>query len=70
VHQPAIRKSENRYLLKWSVEEAGPAFVDAGLITATQLKQTLSEMQEAIDNPDVVVLMPRMSLVWARKANG
>lgn len=70
VHQPAVLKGENRYLLKWSVEEAGRAFVDAGLITWAQLERTLQEMQEAIENPAVIVLMPRMSLVWARKAAG
>ena len=67
IHQPAIRQGENRYLLKWSVEEAAPALIDAGLITPAQLQRTLAEMQEAIDNPGVVALMPRMSLVWARK---
>ena len=67
VHQPAIPEGENRYLLKWSVEEAGRAFVDAGLITWAQLERTLAEMQEAIENPGIIVLMPRMSLVWARK---
>jgi SAM-dependent methyltransferase len=70
IHQPAIVEGENRYLLKWSVEEAGSAFIDAGLTTDTQLAQTLSQMQEAIDDFGVVVLMPRMSLVWARKAEG
>ena len=68
IHQPAIRQGENRYLLKWSVEEAAPALIDAGLITPAQLQRTLEEMQEATDNPSVVALMPRMSLVWARKA--
>jgi SAM-dependent methyltransferase len=68
VHQPAVLEGENRYLLKWSVEEAGRAFVDAGLLTWAQLDRTLAEMQEATENPGVVVLMPRMSLVWARKA--
>jgi SAM-dependent methyltransferase len=67
IHQPAVLEGENRYLLKWSVEEAGRAFVDAGLITWAQLDRTLAEMQEAIENPRVIVLMPRMSLVWARK---
>ncbi len=69
IHQPAIRQGENRNLLKWSVEEAAPALIDAGLITPAQLQRTLEEMQEATDNPGVVVLMPRMSLVWARKPN-
>jgi hypothetical protein len=49
------------------VEEAAPAFIDAGLVTPNQLKQTLSEMQKAIDDPDVIALAPRMSVVSARK---
>jgi SAM-dependent methyltransferase len=70
IHQPAITKGENRYLLKWSIEEAGPALIEAGVVTPEQFKRTLSGMQEAIDNPDVVVLAPRMSLVTARKTIG
>jgi SAM-dependent methyltransferase len=67
IHQPAMARGDNGLLLKWSVEEAGPAFVAAGLITAEQLKQTLAEMQTAADDDDVLVLAPRMSIVWARK---
>jgi ubiquinone/menaquinone biosynthesis C-methylase UbiE len=67
IHQPALVRGENRILLKASVEEAGPAFVKAGLITADRLRTTLRDMQKATDDPDVVVLAPRMSLVWARK---
>lgn len=67
VHQPAVLEGEDRYLLKWSVEEAGRAFVDAGLITWAELDRTLAEMQEAIENPGVIVLMPRMSLIWEGK---
>ena len=67
IHQPAIAEGENRLLLKWSVEEAGSAFVSAGLITPEQLKRTLTAMQAATDDPEVVVLMPRLSAVWARK---
>jgi ubiquinone/menaquinone biosynthesis C-methylase UbiE len=69
IHQPALLEHENRHFLQWSVAEAGGAFVDAGLTTRDQLAQTLSGMQEAIDNPDVIILAPRMSLVWGRKAN-
>jgi ubiquinone/menaquinone biosynthesis C-methylase UbiE len=67
IHQPAVTRGENRLLLKWSVEEAGNAFIDAGLITSKQLNRTLMEMQAASDDPDVLVLPPRMSIVWARK---
>ena len=73
IHQPATVEAEslfneNRFFLKWSVEEAGPAFVNEGLITPDQLQQTLSAMQHALEDPNVVILAPRMSQVWARKA--
>jgi ubiquinone/menaquinone biosynthesis C-methylase UbiE len=68
IHQPAMSHGENRFLLKWSVEEAGPAFVSAGLITAHQLEGVLTAMQAATEDPGVLILAPRMSLVWAQKA--
>lgn len=68
IHQPAMIRGEGRSLLKWSVEEAGPALIDAGIITPDELARTLCEMQAVVDDPDVVILAPRMSLVWARKA--
>jgi 2-polyprenyl-3-methyl-5-hydroxy-6-metoxy-1,4-benzoquinol methylase len=68
IHQPEIMSGENRNLLKWSVEEAGPAFVGAGLISAEDLARTLVEMEEAADDPDVLILAPKMFSVWARKA--
>jgi ubiquinone/menaquinone biosynthesis C-methylase UbiE len=67
VHQPAERAGASGLLLKWSVQEAAPAFIDAGLIKRDQLQYLLSEMQSAADNPDVLALAPRMSLVWARR---
>jgi SAM-dependent methyltransferase len=67
VHQPADREGENGLLLKWSVQEAGPAFVDAGLISSDRLQRTLSDMQIALEDSTVLVLAPRMSLVCARK---
>lgn len=67
IHQPALLEGEDRYLLQWTVAEAGPAFVDAGLISSDQLEQTLSEMQDASEDRDLLILAPRMSLVWARK---
>jgi hypothetical protein len=68
IHQPAL-KGEERYFLQWSVAEAGPAFVDAGLLSASKLQQTLAGMQDAIENRDILILAPRMFLVWARKAS-
>jgi len=67
-HQPTCVTHEHRQLLKWSVEEAGPAFVGASLISEEQLANTLLEMQQAADTPDVTILAPRMYLVSCVKA--
>jgi SAM-dependent methyltransferase len=67
VHQPAERAGLSGLLLKWSVEEAGSSFVEAGLISSEQLHHTLVEMASAANNSEVFALAPRMSLVSARK---
>ena len=67
IHQPAIIDREDRSFLKWSVEEAGPALLDAGITTPNELSRTLAEMQSAVDDPNVLILPPRMYNVWARK---
>jgi SAM-dependent methyltransferase len=67
VHQPAERAGLTGLLLKWSVDEAGPAFVDAGLITDENLRHTVNEMQSAAASADVLALAPRMTLVSGRK---
>ena len=66
-HQPAIARGEDRFLLQWSVEEARPAFIDAGLVSRAELDGILADMERDTRNLDIVVLGPRMSLVWARK---
>lgn len=67
IHQPAIARGDDRFLLKWSVEEASPAFIAAGLATAAELNAILADMDRDTRNPDILVLMPRMFSVWARK---
>lgn len=67
IHQPADTRGDSAGLLKWSVQEAGPSFVAEGLITQEQLEQTLADMQEALENPSVLALAPRMTCAWARK---
>jgi SAM-dependent methyltransferase len=68
IYQPAYSRGPERVFLKWSIEEAGQAFVGAGLLTRSELDQMLQKMQRASDNPDILVLMPRMSQVSGRKA--
>jgi SAM-dependent methyltransferase len=67
IHQPADYVGLSGLLLKWSVREAGPAFVETGLITADELERTLEEMDRAMNDPDVLAMAPRMSILSGRK---
>ncbi len=69
-HQPAFTQRDNRHFLQWSVEEAGPALVKEGILTAEELAETLSAMQVVAEDPSILIRAPRMFLVWARKAAG
>jgi SAM-dependent methyltransferase len=69
IHQPAITYGRNRFFLKWSVEEAAPRFVAAGITTSERLHRTLCEMHDAIADPNVLILAPQMFVVWGRKAD-
>jgi SAM-dependent methyltransferase len=67
-NQPVLARGENKRLLELSVAEAGPAFIDAGLLTADELERTLAEMRRLTADDSVLAVMPRMTQVWARKA--
>ena len=66
-NQPVLARGENKRLLELSVAEAGPAFIDAELITAEELERTLAEMRRLAADGSVLAVMPRMTQVWARK---
>jgi SAM-dependent methyltransferase len=66
-NQPVLARGENKRFLELSVAEAGPAFVEAGLITAEALDRTLAEMRRLKADETVLAEMPRMAQVWARK---
>jgi len=66
-NQPVFARGEGKRLADLSVAEAGPSFVNAGLITVEALDQTLIEMRLAAEDENVLAVMPRMSQVWARK---
>lgn len=68
IHQPAILRGETRHFLEWSVAEAGPALVRAGILTSAELEQRLTEMRKVVEDLNVVILAPRMSIVCAHKA--
>ena len=66
-NQPVLARGETKRFLELSVAEAGPAFVEAGLITAEELESTLVEMRRLNADEAVLAVMPRMAQVWARK---
>jgi SAM-dependent methyltransferase len=66
-NQSVLARGENKRFLELSVAEAGPAFVEAGLITAEEFDRTLSEMRRLNADGTVLAVMPRMAQVWARK---
>jgi hypothetical protein len=67
IHQPAIARGDDRFLLKWSIDEAGPGCVTAGLLTWDELQRTLADMQRDTEDERILVLAPPMSQVWARR---
>jgi SAM-dependent methyltransferase len=66
-NQPVLARGESKRLLELSVAEAGPAMVEAGLITDEELDRTLLEMRRLSADETVLAVMPRMAQVWARK---
>lgn len=66
-NQPAIAHGEGKRLLELSVAEAGPAFIEAGLITHEELDRALVAMRVANADPTILAVMPRMTQIWARK---
>jgi SAM-dependent methyltransferase len=66
-HQPAFASGEGKRLLELSVAEAGPAFVQAGLISAEGLETGLLAMQRVASDETVLAIMPRMAQVCAVK---
>jgi len=66
-NQPVAARGENKRLMELTMAEAGPAFVEAGLITADELDRTLAEMRAVCEDETVLAVMPRMAQVWARK---
>src|SRR5215475_835273 len=66
-NQPVVARGDNKRFLEWSVAEAGPAFLAAGLVTQEELTRLLGDMQRIAADETVLALMPRMSQVWARK---
>jgi hypothetical protein len=66
-NQPAFARGDGKRLLELSVAEAGPAFVEAGLISAEALRDGVLAMRRLAGDETVLAIMPRMAQVCAAK---
>jgi SAM-dependent methyltransferase len=67
LNQPAYLAGRERRAFEWSLEEAADALVGAGLCSRAELGSILAEMRAAAATPDILVAVPCMTLVTARK---
>jgi ubiquinone/menaquinone biosynthesis C-methylase UbiE len=67
LNQPVSVNGRERRVFEWSLEEAGDALIGAGLCTRQELESLLEEMRVAADDPRILVVVPCMNLVTARK---
>ena len=65
-YHPEFESEEERMLLIWTLEEARPALLAAGIVEREDLDRTLAEMRDAAANRGLRVLGPRIAQVWAR----
>jgi SAM-dependent methyltransferase len=67
LNQPVYISGRERRAFEWSLEEAGDALIGAGLCTRQELDALLEEMRVVADDPRILVVVPCMNLVTARK---
>jgi SAM-dependent methyltransferase len=67
LNQPAYFTGRQRRALEWSLEEAADGLIGAGLCSRPELDSILAEMRAAAVDPTILVAVPCMTLVTARK---
>ena len=50
-HHPELQSEDERMLLIWTIEEARPALLAAGIVGREELDRTLAEMRDAAADP-------------------
>jgi ubiquinone/menaquinone biosynthesis C-methylase UbiE len=65
--QPAYLTGRQKRVFEWSLKEAASALIECGLCTEQELTQILCDMQTAAQDEKVLCVVPRMTLVAARK---
>ena len=68
LNQPAYLSGRERRAFEWSLEEATDALISAGLCSRPELESLLAEMRVAATDPRILVAVPCMTLVAARKS--
>lgn len=65
--QPVLREGEAKRLPEWTLLEAGPALVEAGLTNDTEITAIAEEMRRLAMDPSTRFGMAQMTQVWAAK---
>lgn len=66
-NQPAFVRGDAKRLLELSVAEAGPAFIEEGLISENDLRHGVQKMKKLAGDETVLAILPRMAQVTAIK---
>jgi SAM-dependent methyltransferase len=64
--QPVALTPEKKRLPGWTLEEAAPSLLEAGLATQDELDALFRRMLELAEDPGVVFAMARMTQIWSR----
>jgi len=67
LNQPALLAGPGKRIGEWSLAEAAAGLIAAGLCTEAELGVILADMRAAAEDPNLLVAMPCMTLVAARK---
>ncbi len=67
VVQPPLRLAEHRQLIEWSLAEAAPAVIDAGILNDHEMATVLAEMAAVALDDSVEIFPAKMISICARR---
>ena len=67
LYQRAFSRGEQKRFCEYSLIEAAPAAIEAGLFTQQDVDQRIAAMRELNDDETVLVITHRVWQVWGRK---
>jgi hypothetical protein len=65
--QPVYATGEGKRFWEYTVLEAGPAIIEAGLATAVELERLAQELAAVAQDETIMVAQARKVQLWARK---